>query len=122
MPIRSHEDLVVWQRAMQLATEVNDITRRLPSHEQFGLSSQLRRAATSIASNIAEGSMRPTRAYINHLSMAIGSEAEVKTQLTLAVTSRYLTEDEVTPLIAKASEIGRMLRGLIKSLRRHLDP
>jgi four helix bundle protein len=121
MAINSYEDLLVWQLAMRLSTEVSNAASRLPSREQYGLASQLRRAAASIPSNIAEGSVRPTRAYINHLSIALGSEAELKTQLRLAVRMNYMTEAELEPLLALTGEVGRMLRGLIKSLRHHLE-
>ena len=85
------------------------------------MSSQLRRASASIPANIAEGWARPTRVYINHLGMALGSEAELKTQLKLVVRMKYLTEAEIAPHLSLASEVGRMLRGLIKSLRQHLE-
>ena len=119
--IESHEDLIVWQLAMRLAIQVNQLASRLPSSENYELSSQLRRASASIPANIAEGWARPTRVYINHLGMALGSEAELKTQLNLVVRMKYLTEAEIAPLLSQASEVGRMLRGLIKSLRQHLE-
>ena len=119
--IESHEDLIVWQLAMRLAIQVNQLASRLPSSENYELSSQLRRASASIPANIAEGWARPTRVYINHLGMALGSEAELKTQLNLVVGMKYLTEAEIAPLLSQASEVGRMLRGLIKSLRQHLE-
>ena len=105
---------------MRLAADVETIAARLPVHERYGLASQLRRAATSIPSNIAEGWARPTRVYINHLSIALGSEAELKTQLELAVKMKLLMASEAEPLLATASQVGRMLRGLTKSLRAHL--
>ena len=119
--IESHEDLIVWQLAMRLATEVSQLASRLPSSEKYELSSQLRRAGTSIPANIAEGWSRPTRVCINHLGMALGSEAELKTQLKLAMRMKYLTEEEIAPLLSLASEVGRMLRGLIKSLKQRLE-
>ena len=120
MFIESHRDLLVWQLAMRLAADVETIAARFPVHECYGLASQLRRAATSIPSNIAAGWARPTRVYINHLSIALGSEAELKTQLELAVKMKLLTASEAAPLLETASQIGRMLRGLTKSLRAHL--
>ena len=119
--IESHEDLIVWQLAMRLAIQVSQLAARLPSSEKYELASQLRRASASIPANIAEGWARPTRVYINHLGMALGSEAELKTQLKLALKMKYVTEEEVAPHLSQASEVGRMLRGLIKSLRQHLD-
>jgi len=119
MAIRSYEDLEVWQLAMRLAKDVEQIAARLPIREQYGLASQLRRASSSIPSNIAEGSARPTLVYINHLRMALGSEGEVKTQLKLAARMNFVKESEIEPLLNLASQIGRMLRGLIRSLKAH---
>src|SRR5262245_30226225 len=120
MTVRSHEDRVVLQVSMQLAIAVESLTSRLPAHQQYGLASQLRRAAFSIPSNIAEGSARPTRVYMQHLMIALGSEAEIKTQLKLAVRMRYVSDSEIEPLLNMAGQVGRMLRGLIKSLKAHL--
>jgi four helix bundle protein len=119
--IQSHEDLVVWQLAMQLAEHVHhDVILQLPPSEKYELASQLRRSSTSIPFNIAEGWARPTRVYINHLSIALGSEAELKTQLKVALRKKYVTEDQVGPLLSMASDVGRMMCGLTKSLRRRL--
>jgi len=120
MAVKSYEDLLVWQLAMQLSVAVDALASQLPVSDRYGLASQLRRAAISIPSNIAEGSARPTRVYVNHLRMAHGSEAELKTQLTLAVQMNYLAEADTTEALSSASEIGRMLRGLITSLKRRL--
>ena len=106
---------------MRLARDVEDVASRFPVREQYGLAQQLRRASTSIPSNIAEGSARPTLVYINHLRIALGSEAETKTQLKLAARMNFVTESEIEPLLALASQIGRMLRGLIRSLKAHWD-
>ncbi len=106
--------------ATRHAVLVQPLILRLPPCEKYALASQLRRSTTSIPFNIAEGWARPTRAYINHLGIALGSEAELKTQLKVAVMKQYATQDEVAPMLSMASEIGRMLHGLIKSLRRRL--
>jgi four helix bundle protein len=79
-----------------------------------------RRSSTSIPFNIAEGWAGPTRVYLNHLGIALGSEAELKTQLKVGLAKKYATQDEIARLLATASEIGRMLNGLIKSLRRRV--
>ena len=115
--VRSYQDLEVWQLSMLLAKEVERAASRLPPREQYALASQLRRASSSIPSNIAEGSVRPTRVYIHHLLIALGSEAETKTQLRLAVNLKYLTESKCSITLDLASQVGRMLRGLVKSLR-----
>ena len=102
---------------MQLAEDVYVFARRLPPDERFGLSIQLRRSSVSIPSNIAEGSgYGLNKRYVHHLRIARGSEAELQTQLELAARLGYATGEQVRPLHAKASEVGRMLNGLIKSL------
>jgi len=121
MRIKSHRDLLVWQLSMRLAWDVETLAASLPAHERYGLASQLRRAATSIPSNIAEGWARPTRVYLNHLSIALGSEAELKTQLELAARMNLVTQANTEPLLSTAGEVGRMLRGLSKSLKAHLS-
>lgn len=87
---RSHEDLAVWKTAMQLAADIYRFSRRLPKDEQFGLQSQLRRAAVSVPSNIAEGAARSTSAEFRHfLSVALGSLAELETQYLLCIELGY---------------------------------
>ena len=105
---------------MRLVSQVEPLIRQLPPCEKYELASQIRRSSTSIPFNIAEGWARTTRVYINHLEIALGSEAELKTQLKVAMSKQYATQDEIAPLLSMASEIGRMLNGLIKSLRRRL--
>ena len=120
MTIKSHEDLLVWKFAMTLETEVDALASGFPANKRYGLAAQVRRSASSIPANIAEGWARPTRVYINHLSIALGSEAEVKTHLLLAVKMKLITQAQADPLLASASQVGRMLRGLKKSLHAHL--
>ena len=84
MPIQSFRDLVVWQRSMVLVEQVYELTDTFPRREQFGLTSQIRRCAVSIPSNIAEGHTRKTGHYLEHLKIASGSEAELQTQLEIA--------------------------------------
>ena len=91
-----YSELVVWQKAMDLVTEIYKITATFPSDERFGLSSQARRAAVSIPSNIAEGHGRKsTGAYVNHLSIAYGSLMELETQIQIAVRLNFVTLDEI---------------------------
>jgi four helix bundle protein len=118
MPIRSFRDLQVWQRSMVLAERVYELTDRFPRNEQYGLSSQLKRAAVSIPSNIAEGHARQTGNYLNHLDIALGSEAELETQLELSCRLRLADKHTVDALIDEGSEIARMLNGLIASVER----
>ena len=102
---------------MRLAEDIYPLARRLPDDERFGLSLQMRKAGVSIPSNIAEGSGHgKNRVYVHHLRIARGSDAELETQLELLTKLKYATPDQVQPLLAKASEVGRMLNGLIRAL------
>jgi len=112
-----YSELLVWQKSMDLVTEIYKVTAQFPGEERFGLSSQARRAAVSIPSNIAEGHGRKlTGAYLNHLSIAFGSLMELETQIQIAGRLSYINEDEVIALLVKAEEVGKMLAGLKRSL------
>lgn len=112
-----YSELVVWQKAMDLVTEIYKITGSFPIEERFGLSSQARRAAVSIPSNIAEGHGRKsTGAYLNHLSIAYGSLMELETQLQIAYRLTFIQEENTVILLKQTNEIGKMLSGLKKSL------
>ena len=110
--------LRVWQKSMILVEEIYRTTGSFPRHEQFGLTSQLRRASVSIPSNIAEGKRRKKRlVYLNHLDVALGSQAEVEVQFEIAKRVGILGEkdyDRIQPMI---EEVGRMLNGLIASVQ-----
>ncbi|MGH9386278.1 MAG: four helix bundle protein [Vicinamibacterales bacterium] len=116
MAIRSFRDLEVWRVSMQLVEEVYRLTLRFPVDERYGLVAQLRRAAVSIPSNIAEGSVLQSRSYLHHLRIALGSEAELQTQLALAIRLELTSHEHAEPALNLAGQVGRMLRGLIKSL------
>lgn len=117
MTIRSHRDLLVWQKGVDLVERCYEITRTFPKSEQYGLASQLQRAAVSIPANIAEGKARgTTNAFLNHLTIAGGSLAELDTHLVIARRLNYINEEELNKLVEKAEEIGRMLTGLRRSL------
>ena len=116
--IHSFRDLTVWQKSMDLAVRVYRTTAKLPRTEMFGLTSQLRRAATSIPSNVAEGKAVGGQRYPHHLKIALGSEAELQTQIELARRLDMLTEADASALLNQASEVGRMLAGLFKALPR----
>ncbi len=104
---------------MALATTVHRLTSTLPRHELFGLSSQLRRAAISIPSNIAEGTARrSTREFLAFLHIARGSLAELETQLLLAEKIGYLRDRELEPAWPQLQEVGRLLNAVIRGLRR----
>lgn len=120
--VQSFRELLVWQRAMALAKAVYIVTRHLPKEELYGLSAQLKRCAVSIPSNIAEGSSkRSTREFIRFLNIAYGSLCELETQVQLSTELSLLTDAQTMPLLADASEIGRMMNGLISSLEKKLN-
>ncbi len=114
--IESHKDLIVWQKAIKLAGRVYAATRQLPSEERYGLNSQLRRAAVSIPSNIAEGAARKNRAeFLQFLHIARGSLSELETQMLITV-QQDLVSSEMAGL-EDIAEVGRLLNGLIGKLR-----
>jgi len=114
----SYQDLIVWQKAMDLAQEIYKLAKRLPKEELFSLSNQMRRAAVSIPSNIAEGQDRnSTKEFISFLSIARGSRAELETQLQLCVRVGYLAESDSLDARQLLREIGKMLSGLIARLK-----
>jgi len=119
--IRSYRDLKVWQKAMDLAALCYQVTQRLPREELFGLTSQIRRAASSIPANVAEGHGREhTKEFLNHLSIARGSLMELETHLMLSQRVGLLQQAQLDGLLAPADEISRMLSGLRSSLERRL--
>lgn len=108
---------------MELAVEVYGVTKRFPREEIFGLTAQLRRAAVSIPSNLAEGHAREsTREYLHHISVAQGSAAEVETQLFLAGHLGYLESAEPDERLVRVSEIRKMLFGLRNALASAATP
>jgi four helix bundle protein len=111
------EDLLAWQRAMELVVQVYRDTEGFPRHETYGLTSQLRRAAVSVASNVAEGKGRGSdKELIQFLNCSRGSIYEIQTQLLIAQRLGYLTDEQAAGLHAKSDEVGRLLNGLIKAL------
>jgi four helix bundle protein len=115
----SFKDLRVWQEAKQFAVDVYRVTAQFPRHELYGLSQQLRRAAVSVPSNIAEGKgHRSDREFANFLLHARGSLLEVQTQLMIAQELQYISQEEGEHLLALSDSIGRSLNGLINSMRK----
>ena len=115
-PIRDYRDLIVWKEAMELAELVYSVTRSFPREEAFGLTSQIRRAAVSIPSNIAEGDERDTKKdSVRFLYIAKGSLAELRTQLEIARDIGALDAASFAQLEVTCAEIGRMLGSLIKA-------
>jgi four helix bundle protein len=116
---RDYRDLILWQKSMDLPVEVHETTLRLPRHELFGLTAQLRRAAVSIPSNIAEGAgRRTTREFTAFLHIARGSLSEVETQMRLAQRVGYLSSDNLTKAEDLCVQLGRLLNAVIRGLRR----
>jgi four helix bundle protein len=111
-------DLEVWRAAMDLVTRVYRLSRHFPKDEMYGLKSQLRRAAVSVPSNIAEGKGRSSdRELIQFLCHTRGSLFEVETQLEIAERLTYITKEECEPLQREVARVGQMLNGLIRSVR-----
>ena len=117
MAIKDYKDLTAWQKAMQLAVEVYRLTRLLPKEESFGLIGQLRRAAASVPSNIAEGYGRAsTVEYARFLKIARGSLYELETQLYLCNALEYLDREAAAYAFSLSAEVGRMLNTMLRHL------
>ena len=114
----SYRDLIAWRKAMSLVREIYDATRLFPRDELYGLTSQLRRAAVSVPSNIAEGQARfSSKEFAHFLSQARGSLVEIETQILIAQDLGYLSATKTLQLLQQAAELGRVLNGLITSIR-----
>jgi len=116
---QNYRDLIAWQKAMDLVEMVYQATKRFPKEETYALTSQLRRAAVSIPSNIAEGQGRASiKEFHNFLSIAHGSVREVETQIMIAQRLGYLGPEVVEGILQSAAEVGRLIKGLMNSLSR----
>ncbi len=116
--LRSFNDLRVWQKAMDLVPEVYGLARKLPPFERFALVDQLRRAAISVPSNIAEGQARQhSKEFLQHLSIARGSLAEIETLLLLAVRLDYITQEDQAGIQQTIRDVRMPLSGLINRLQ-----
>lgn len=115
--IAGYQELLVWQRSMDLVEKVYRFTATLPSSEQWGLVAQMRRAAVSVPSNIAEGYGRQaTGEYRHHLSIGRGSLLELETQILLSVRLKYLKSEDTYSVLKEIAEISRMLATLVAKL------
>lgn len=114
--ITPFRELVVWQKSMNLVEHVYADSEHFPRSETYGLKSQIRRAAISIPSNIAEGKGLGGQGYPRHLRIALGSRSELETQIELARRLKFLDEPRASQLLAQTEEVGRMLAGLLRSL------
>jgi four helix bundle protein len=119
--IRSYRDLNVWKASMELVCEVYEVTRNFPDSERYGLTSQMRRSAVSVPSNIAEGWNRNSaRSFISYLNIASGSMSELLTQLEIANRIHYISEEKMHACEVKGIQISKMLYMLIKKIESRL--
>ena len=113
--MRTHKDLTVWQKSISFVTDIYKATKSFPKEELFGLTSQMRRAAISIPSNIAEGHGRHSKKeLVRFLSISLGSASELETQLIISKNLDFISEDESNQLLSYNEEIIKMLVSLIK--------
>jgi four helix bundle protein len=119
----TYADLEVWQAAVKLAIQIYELTARFPKAEMFGLTSQLRRAAVSIPSNVAEGKGRSSdKELVQFLCHSRGSLFEIQTQLTIAAQLEYTNPEEIRLVRTESSRVAQMLNGLIRSVRPRPEP
>ena len=116
---KPHHNLEVWKRSLNFVTKTYKVTTKFPDDEKFGLVSQMRRAAVSIPSNIAEGAARNSKKeFINFLHIAQGSTAELETQILISRNLDFVSQNQADPLLKELEEISKMIIGLQKSLRK----
>ena len=119
MAVMNFRDLIAWQKAMDLTELVYRLTERFPKTELYGLTSQMRRAAVSIPSNIAEGQgRRTTGEFLNFLSVAYGSTCELQTQVLLSARLKFCEAKDYELVLKQSAEVARLLNGLSNSLQR----
>ena len=115
--IKSHRDLIAWQKAMDLVVETYKVSRDFPKEELYGLTSQMRRAAISVPANIAEGQgRRLSGEFIHFLGNARGSLSELETHLEIALRLGYIEQENYQPVQDQIQEVGRILNGLLRSI------
>ena len=117
--VYSYEDLSVWKKSMNLAEKIYGLTKFMPKEEVYGLTAQMRRAAVSIPSNIAEGQQRAsTKEFLRFLSIARGSNAELQTQLVLACRLGYFQSEQIRETMNLTKEVSKMINALMISLNK----
>lgn len=123
MKVKSYKELNVWKKSIEIVNRIYEITERFPHKENYGLSSQMQRAAVSIPSNIAEGFVRGhTAEYRQHLRVALGSCAELDTQLVIVGEREYTSQTEILSIQKELEYESRMITNLIKSLMLNAKP
>jgi len=115
--IKNFKDLRIWQQGISMVKNIYMLTQDLPKDERYGLLQQIRRAAVSVPSNIAEGHVRGTKEFIHFLRISIGSLAELETQLLLASELSFLNKEQTSTIIADLESLSRQIHSLIKSLK-----
>lgn len=121
-PINSHRNLKVWQKAIALVENIYNITQSFPKEEMYGLTSQIRRCAVSVPSNIAEGgARRSTKEFIRFINMSYASLSELETQLYISTRLNFIDDSTNLALESQIAELGRMLNGLRNSLQNKLN-
>lgn len=122
MSITKVQDLIAWQKSVEFVVDLYDATSSWPREDLYGLTSQVRRSAVSVPSNIAEGQGRfTTREFLHHLSISYGSLTEAYTQIIIANKLNYLPEKRMLLLVDRADEIGRIINGLTRKLEAKLE-
>ena len=117
MVVKEYSELIVWQKAMQVAEQIYKLVKLLPPEEKYALADQMRRCAVSIPSNIAEGQERNSSAdFVRFISIAQGSRAELETQLKLCDRIGYLGKEDIEECMMLLKEVGRMLNSIVKKL------
>jgi four helix bundle protein len=115
MTLKTHKDLVVWQDSRKLVSVIYELTSKFPQEEVYSLTAQIRRASISIPSNLAEGAARDSnKEYIHFLFIALGSVAELDTQLIIAKDLNFISNEDFDTISEQLDKIGKMLSGLIK--------
>jgi four helix bundle protein len=118
---RPHKNLIVWQKSVNLAKDIYELTEKFPKTEIYGLVSQIRRAVISISSNIAEGCARQSsKEKIQFFFVARGSLSEIDSQIEISKELNYISEQDKYKILDKINEVNRLLNGLIKAQRRKL--
>ncbi len=117
MAVKTYKDLMAWQRAMDMVVSLYDLTKSFPRDEIYGLTGQVKRAAVSVPSNIAEGQGRGVgNEFCHHLRISLGSLQEMETQVMIAQRLSYVSQEQIDPILAVADEVGKIVRGLHQSV------
>lgn len=121
--MKSHKDLDAWRIAVELATDDYEVTKSFPKEEQYGMVSQMRRSAVSIASNLAEGAARQgSKEFLQYVHIALGSVSELDTQIEISMRVRLTHLESLQRIQATAIRVNQMLRGLARTVRRNSKP